>query len=390
MKFNQNKFVITIIFILLFHFTFVTAATPSTTVQDDTVQAALVTTQPVFDGIGDDAAWKGVNWQTIDQVWIPYNGKVPEKDFAGRYKVTWSDKENVLYFLAETNDDVFVDGYIYNSNPTTGGGYPNYDILEVFIDENKSGGLHVFDGTGSTATQWGKNAENAFSYHIAVNGPKEATAITKYVVCDIAGSSWSQYTIPNFYKHFPSFAMRKTGTLYTWEFSLAIYNDTYLNTNPEASRVKLIAGKLMGLSLAYCDNDDPNENPKERDNFFGSVWVPEKAYNDHWMNADGFGTIKLMPGTSSVKQTQHLPQSDFHIFPNPATNETRISLNNHFLGEMKVTIYDLLGREIYTTTILKADTRFQMRLPLQNLPGGIYFCVARMQHLSLSQKIILY
>ena len=50
----------------------------------------------------------------------------------------------------------------------------------------------------------------------------------------------------------------------------------------------------MGLSLAYCDNDDPDENPKKRDNFFGSVWVPETANNDHWKDADGYGTIMLI------------------------------------------------------------------------------------------------
>jgi hypothetical protein len=390
MKFNLHKSYLFIILILLLHFPMAVAGTLPTTVQDDTVKAPLVTTLPVFDGVGDDACWRSVKWQTIDQVWIPYGGKVPEKDFSGRYKVAWSATENVLCFLAEIIDDVFVDGYVYNSNPATGGGYPNYDILEIFIDENKSGGLHVFDGTGSTATQWGKNAENAFSYHIVASGPKEGVALAKCIVCDIAGESWSKYTIPNFSKHFPAFAMRKTGTTYTWEFSLSVYNDTYKDTNPEAARVMLAAGNRMGLSLAYCDNDDPNENPNERDNFFGSVWVPEKAYNDHWMNADGFGMIKLMPGTSGVAQNQHLPHSDFRIFPNPVTNETRIILHNNYIGEMKITLYDLLGREIYSTSVLKADSGLQVRLPLQHLPGGIYFCVARMQNLSLSKKIILY
>ncbi len=387
MTFNQSKFFILFIGYLLVYFSIASA---DTTVQEDTVKATLVSTLPVFDGIGDDTCWQGIKWQTIDQVWIPYSGTVPEKDFTGRFKITWSGKENVLLILAEITDDVFVDGYAYNSNPSIGGGYPNYDILEIFIDENKSGGLHVFDGTGSTANQWGSNAENAFSYHIVVNGPKEGSAITKCIVCDIAGSSWSKYTIPNFAKHFPSFAMRKTGTRYTWEFSLAVYHDAYIDSNPEVSRVNLAAGKLMGFSMAYCDNDNPDENPKERDNFFGSVWVPEKAYNDHWMNADGFGKVMLMPGTSSVKQTTHLPHADFRIFPNPATSETQISLKNQFIGEIKIAVYDILGREVYKTSVLKSDSGLQMRLPLHNRPGGIYFCVARMQNLVLSQKIVLY
>jgi hypothetical protein len=53
----------------------------------------------------------------------------------------------------------------------------------------------------------------------------------------------------------------------------------------------------MGMSMAYCENDTPGT---ERDNFFGSVWVPEEAYNDHWMNADGFGTVRLTRKRATV------------------------------------------------------------------------------------------
>ena len=33
---------------------------------------------------------------------------------------------------------------------------------------------------------------------------------------------------------------------------------------------ELKAGKILGLSLAYCDNDHPEKNPKVRDNMYGS------------------------------------------------------------------------------------------------------------------------
>jgi hypothetical protein len=39
-------------------------------------------------------------------------------------------------------------------------------MFEVFIDENKSGGYHVFDGTANNEASLGLNAENAFAYHI--------------------------------------------------------------------------------------------------------------------------------------------------------------------------------------------------------------------------------
>ena len=70
---------------------------------------------------------------------------------------------------------------------------------------------------------------------------------------------------------------------------MIVYNEDYnpgLSSNPTE---ELYPGKVSGLSIAYCDNDDPNENPKTRDNFIGSVAVPEAYFNDHWKNADCLG-----------------------------------------------------------------------------------------------------
>jgi len=121
--------------------------------------AAIKTTEELtFDGISDEPVWENSRWYYIDQVWIPYRAALPAADFSGRFKVAWSEADNLLYFFAETSDDVFVDGYEYSSDPSSGGGYPDYDILEVFIDENKSGGKHVFDD----GADWGTNGENAF------------------------------------------------------------------------------------------------------------------------------------------------------------------------------------------------------------------------------------
>ena len=65
--------------------------------------------------------------------------------------------------------------------------------------------------------------------------------------------------------------LRKTGNTAVREFSLIVYDDTYTEENKESARVKLQAGKVMGLSVAYCDNDHPEKNPKVRDNMYGSV-----------------------------------------------------------------------------------------------------------------------
>ena len=217
---------------------------------------------------------------------------VESKDFSGRFKILWSSSQSLLYFLVEITDDVFVDGYHYPDKD-----YFHYDILEIFIDEDKSGGLHVFDNN----QKWGKNAENAFSYHIIpeVSQLKDGDPIRSFYAFDIAGSNWNDIIFPNYKDHVPEFTLIKNGNQYVWEFSLALYDETYDHSNPEISRVKLEAGKLIGLTVAYCDND---ENDGERDSFFAnvsgdasklSIENGKKIYNEAWKSADNYGSLIL-------------------------------------------------------------------------------------------------
>ncbi len=254
--------------------------------RDDTLKIPMTENLPVIDSYPNDECWKQVDWQPINQFWIPYAVKMSSEDFSGDYKIVWSEEENLIYFLVKTTDDVFVDGYVFTSDPEISNNYYHYDLIEVFIDEDLSGGPHVFDDENS-------NAENAFAYHISLMSPEDGKITNDFAACDIAGIFWNDYYIANYASHFNDFAMRKNSTEYYWEFSLGVYNDNYDQTDIEKSRVRLSEGKVMGISLAYCDNDDEDENPKVRDNFIGSVYVDAKASNDHWQDCSGFRKVIL-------------------------------------------------------------------------------------------------
>jgi hypothetical protein len=257
-------------------------------VQDDTVSCPEVARAPVIDGRGDDACWRHVPWQDIGQVWIPYGASTHPGDYSGKFKVVWSSTTNLLYFLISIHDSVFVDGYKLG---VTADIY-NFDITEVFIDEDASGGPHVFDGSGDFGREWGTNSKNAFAYHIYAPFPQGDGITTEHYVGDIGGTSWNDVKTFNYASHFPDFALRRNGNAAVWEFSLIVYNDTYKENDKSAARVKLTPGKVMGLSVAYCDNDHPGKDPKVRDYMFGSVREPSPG-NLHWKNADYFGRVKL-------------------------------------------------------------------------------------------------
>ena len=100
-----------------------------------------------IDGLAEESCWEKAAWSPIDQLWL---GVQPEpEDFSGRFKVLWD--EDHLYILVEIIDDVLFDRY-----PDPLDNYYKDDCLEIFLDEDHSGGDHTHNF-------------NAFAYHIALD-----------------------------------------------------------------------------------------------------------------------------------------------------------------------------------------------------------------------------
>lgn len=283
------------------------SGTPILAVQPDTLKIMQIADAPKIDGLAEYAIWQQAQWISIDQVWMPWQGTIAESDFTGRYKVLWSEKTNLLYFVAEITDDVFRDGYVYSQKNAN---YSDYDIFEIFIDPDNSGGLHVFDGVCDDSKNpdcWGINAENAFTYHINVNAPADGSSTNSKSAEDLSGTDWDHAQIENYAAHLPDFTFRKNGNVYTYEFSLKVYKDSYNPQNPlEADRDKLVEGKTIGLATAYCDDDHPTGTAK-RDNFIGSTPGNFNAldgngnFNQTWMNSSYYGVAMLVGLNTNLK-----------------------------------------------------------------------------------------
>ena len=371
--------------IFLIFLSMIITSFPLASHDNETIELKETASPPVIDGKADDKCWKDIEWLPIDQVWIPYGATVATEDYSGRFKVAWSSTQNLIYFLVEIVDDVGVDGFVQN---VTADVY-HFDIIEVFIDENKSGGYHVFDGTSDSEQGLGVNAENAFSYHFYADFPAENSVITDKIVLDLDGKNWGNSRSVNYSEHFPEFAFTKEKNTYTREFSLIVYNDTYESNNIEAARVQLNAGKILGLSLAYCDNDGLNESPKTRDNFFGSVWVEAAAYNDHWKNADDYGTFKLVSVETKVQQRSIPKQSDLYIYPNPGINNFNIEIEDDYLGQFGIKIFNIIGQEIYNETGIKNIRILNQQIVTPDLPAGLYFFKLTLGQKKYNQKILI-
>ncbi len=328
-------------------------------------QAFKMDQMPVFDGEAE-SNWNAP-WESINQIWIPYNNLSPfvgysetgtktvmgDTDFSGRYKVMWNENANVLLFFVEIQDDAFIDGYLKPN-----GNYPNFDILELFVDENKSGGNHLFDS--STA-----NAENAFAYHIAVNKPAQNQVTNTMVgAMDVKGTTWGD--VVDYQFHFPNFAFKNLGNgKYTYELSLKLYKDDYNGVNASLSIKDLIIGQNIGLSIAYCDNDNPDGL---RDHFFGSVPLSSLNNNDSYLNASLFGTINL--ATNALNSSSYSQENAIKIFPIPFQNSFSLQINDSLqLENSYLEIYNQLGQKIFERQIKEHHSEINTSI----LAKGSYF-----------------
>jgi hypothetical protein len=214
--------------------------------------APKAATTPTIDGIVEESVWNQAEWQEISYLWL--GPEYTADDFQGRYKIVWSGTK--IYVLAEIVDDTLIDTH---RDPLAQ--YWDDDCLEIFIDENFSGGDHQFN-------------HNAFAYHVSLDNQTIDIGTNKQaqVYSDHVDSRWKQQD-----------------DKVIWELAIDIYSDEFVDGSDNNTPVTLSAGKLMGLMIAYCDND----GSELRENFVGSESVPEGPKDRGWIDAGLFGAIKL-------------------------------------------------------------------------------------------------
>ncbi|MDO6695335.1 sugar-binding protein [Aliiglaciecola sp. 3_MG-2023] len=220
------------------------------------IEVPATDTAPIIDGVNNEPQWQKSQWLAIDQVII--GGPLNKYDFQGRYRLLWG--ANKLYLQAEIVDDRLVD---FNADPLDK--YWDDDTLEIFLDEDASGGDHQY-------------SYNAFAYHIALDNQ----------VVDIT----PQRTFALFNDHIESRWKRDINAPHKiiWEMAISLYADDF-DPAEKNSPVGLHKGKKIGFMLAYCDND----NSETREHFINSkdVTAVNGDKNRGWIDASVFDTLIL-------------------------------------------------------------------------------------------------
>jgi hypothetical protein len=141
-------------------------------------------------------------------------------DYNGLFKLAWDTQH--LYILAEIVDEKL--------NPTLNNGVENYwkgDYVEIFIDEDKSGGDHKFN-------------HQAFAYHVSTEGH----AIDKNTL---------QQTV--FFDDHIEVKRSQEGNKHLWEMAIKLFDKNFDENSDTNQSVSLFEQKRIGFSIAYGDND---------------------------------------------------------------------------------------------------------------------------------------
>jgi len=208
---------------------------------------------PIINGVDDDACWENAQWAPIEYRWL--GDAFENEDFQGKYKAVWSEER--LYLLIEIVDDTLVD-----THPKGLEFYWDDDCVEIFIDEDNSGGNHQYN-------------HNAFAYHVGLDN----------AVVDIGSDSAAHYYTHHIASRFTSYK-----NLHLWEMAITVYGKQFSEASRENIPADLILGKVMGFAVAYYDND----HSPESENLIGSVPIKGPDKNLGWITADVFGKIKLV------------------------------------------------------------------------------------------------
>jgi len=227
-------------------------ATPSHYVDRTHYYAPRAETPPAVDGVAIELIWAQAEWQELTHRWL--GPAYSAEDFRGRYKVSWTERK--VYLLVEIRDDVLFDSH---RDPLQQ--YWDDDCLEIFIDEDFSGGDHQY-------------SHNAFAYHLSLDNR----------AIDIGTDRR-----PRDYSHHVESHWRQHEDKVVWEVAIDIYTDDYSDESNDNQPVTLSAGKIMGLMVAYCDND----GSELRENFVGSESVPFGPKDRGWIDAGLFGALVL-------------------------------------------------------------------------------------------------
>ena len=197
-------------------------------------------------------------------------------------------------------------------------------------------------------------------------------------------------------QYFPAVHVDKYGGL-----NIIFYDDR--NTTSDSTGVYLVRSKDGGNSWSEFEISDRNFKPLpigglgqgyQGDNI--SITSSNNKLWPVWMdNRTGIYQIWTVPIEISSVNVETVDKMPFQFslkqnFPNPFNPNTKINYSIPYQSNVKIIIFDILGKEIETiVNEEKPSGTYELSWNAGNLPGGVYFYQLRAGSFTQTRKMIL-
>lgn len=176
--------------------------------------------------------------------------------------------------------------------------------------------------------------------------------------------SFNYYPLPVEYLYFRARIENNANTLVEWATTLEINSlrfDVYRSVGDANNFEKITSVKAAGNSnglLNYSIVDDVTTIPS------GPIYykLVQVDVNNTSHHTEYVRVVKT--GTSEVKVAK--------IYPNPASNNAIIALDNYTDKNYKLQLIDVTGRTVKTINVSVVDGLSRTKIDLSNLPSGVY------------------
>ena len=111
-------------------------------------------------------------------------------------------------------------------------------------------------------------------------------------------------------------------------------------------------------------------------------------YNDLWkFTIDS--TCGICPAPNSIEANNPLKADELVVFPNPTNSSLTISFQSSTKQNIKLRIYNTLGKQIYFSKEETTKGKFEKEINVEKWSEGIYFLQVKMKEGNMSMKVVI-
>lgn len=117
----------------------------------------------------------------------------------------------------------------------------------------------------------------------------------------------------------------------------------------------------------------------------GSLYL--RFITDQAVADEGWSAYYAMNSTA-LNENSNNPPSGF-ILPNPASDEFSLAFQHPFTGKFQLTLSDISGKTVFSTSFIKELPAFSENIPVQMLGKGVYLVHLFCNEFSVTEKLII-